>query len=251
MTLLQIVNRTLSAINSTDVASVADTEEAGQVVDLVHLILEELYGDYPWLHKKARDTPDAGATTNDLAVPADWAGIEWIYYNGSTDPKLKLVSYVEPAFMQNLLYDRINSGASNVDANGALNDTDPKYWTSFDQDSLIFDSYPTTLTNTKALCYVTKIPVLPTLDANTPDMPTTFHYVVLYGTLMEAFRTIKGDDDAADRYVERYKRGQIAMKRYADVVQIPQHLRQPTWQRNYARIVPNTHRNDKLIVEAP
>lgn len=235
MTLLQIVNRTLSAINSTQVSDVTDTAESNRVVDLVHYVLEDIYARYPWLHKKSTGSLDAGSDTNDLSVPSDVAGIEWIYYTGATSPLRKPVKYVEPDFFEKLILDRLNSGDSNVDANGALDDTDPKYWTTFDQSTILFDAYDTALDNTKTTCFFIKIPTLPTVAANTPDIPVQHHIVVLQGVLAHAFRTLKGDDAAGDRYMREYMRGLTSMKAFGPVVQIPKNARQPIWLNDYGR----------------
>jgi hypothetical protein len=252
MTLLQIVNRTLSAINSIDVTDVADTEESQQVVDLTTLVLEDMYGRYPWLHRKERGTLDAGATTNDMAVPSDVAGIEWIWYTGNITPTRKIVNWLDPFEFQKLINERLNSGNSNVDAQGALDDVDPRWWTTFDQETILFDAYKTSLDNTKSNCLFIKIPTLPTASANTPDIPAQFHYVVLQGTIYHAFRTMKGDDAAGDRYFAEYKRGLVSMKRYADVVQISPETRTPTWVNSYGRRRTSAHRafDNKVVVEA-
>jgi len=235
MTLLQIVNRTLSAINSIQVASVTDTAESKRVVDLVQLVLEEMYAEYSWLHTKTLGSLGAGSTTNDLTIPATVAGIEWIYYTGATSPLRKPVKYVEPDFFEKLILDRLNSGNSNVDVNGALNDTDPKYWTTFDQSTILFDSYDTALDKANTTCFFWDIPSLPSADANTPDIPARHHVTVLLSTIMYAFMTLKGDDAAGDRFEKRYRRAFVSMKKYGPVVQIPQNERQPIWLNDYGR----------------
>lgn len=106
----------------------------------------------------------------------------------------------------------------NVDSYGAYNDSNPNYWTSVDEEYILFDSYNQNLVSNKARFFGTRTPSTMTLDTDEPDLPQQFRSVLLYGSLAEAFYTLKSDDSLGDRYARHFKEGLTAMKKWARTV---------------------------------
>lgn len=229
MTLIEIVQRVLSAINSQNVSTVDETTESEQVVLLVHTVLDDIYSRFPWLHLKERGNLEVTTTPNRMKIPDNVTGIEWVRYNK------KEITYMEPSDFVDLLDSRLLAGLSNIDSIGAYIDTNPKYWTSFDDQHVDFDGYDGSLVASLTDCLFVKLPDYPVNNTDEPNLPEQYHIAVLHGTLAEAFRTLQGDDAAADRYEAKYARDLIRMRKWGSHLQLDPALKRTTWTTTYGR----------------
>lgn len=189
-TLLQIVQRVLSSMDSDDVNSISDTEEAAQVA----LIAEEVFEDWStrsdWPHKKdlfsLNSLSDTDRPTH-LGIPDDLMNVEFLKYNVTTSTDTKTIwrelKYLEPhAFLDMSL--SLPSSETEVESsltnNGAAiliyNDRMPQYYTSFDEDTIICDAYDSTEENTlqgnKTHVFGAKLTSFTQSDSFVPDVPT-------------------------------------------------------------------------------
>lgn len=189
MTLLEIVQRTLDAMNHDNVNSISDTIESRQIADEARVVYYELMDreDWPHLVKLLQLQALPGiAYPNYLKIPEDVVRIDEIKYEATTADdtrrQFRSIEYLEPNEFLDMIYLR-NSDDTNIttvdDINGTplfiLNDAPPTYWTTFDDEHVVFDSYDSevsdTLLEAKSLCLVKQIPTWTESDTFIPDMP--------------------------------------------------------------------------------
>lgn len=185
-TLLELVQKVLNSINGDEVNSINDTVEALQVAN----IIEDVYfnivtnTDIPE-HADILELTALSDTDfpNYLKLPTGVSKVKVAKYDTSTDTRVRYsdISYVSP---QEFLARTVmrDSTASNVQvvthASSVklliLNDKHPDFWTSFDDEYLIFDSFnnsvDSTLQASKTLALGTTMPTFTLEDAFVPDL---------------------------------------------------------------------------------
>lgn len=208
LTVLQIVQRILSALDSDNVSSFSETVESEQVKLLIDTVYDKLLDDYPWYHLLDHGNLEVTATAHKMKIPNTVQQVNWIKYNKED------VEYITPKEMQDILDNR-DITLSNVDSNGAINDDDPTYWTSFDDEYITFDSYNSSLVASLSNAEFIRKPATLSEDTDIPDLPDRLHNVLLDGVFEEAFRTMKGDLQYAAVYQRKYLMGLHKAKRWA------------------------------------
>lgn len=172
MTLLEIVQNIASAIDADEINSITDTTEAYQMALVVK---ETYYEQFATLDVPTNDSlillNGLADTTkpNYLQIPSTVKQIKWFKYDyqslGQVGDYVKVL-YLDP---EEFIFRTINNaGSSNsptfvtvTDFSGAklsiLNTFNPTYWTTFDNNYIVTDSYnsavDTTLQQTKSLCW--------------------------------------------------------------------------------------------------
>jgi hypothetical protein len=189
MTLLDMVQDILSDMDSDEVNSISDTVEALQVAQIIKSTYYNIIDgrDYPFLHELFQlDTSGTSSRPTHLKLPETIIDLDWIKYNkkrlGETRNRYEKIKYVNP---EEFLYitDQLDSSADNVqvveDITGVdLNirtDKAPEYFTSFDDETLVFDSFDSdvdsTLQNSKLQCYGKRSVAFTLEDSFVPDLP--------------------------------------------------------------------------------
>lgn len=191
MTLLELVQDILSDLNSDEVGSISDTVEAQQVAQTVKTTFYNIIHDDNYPEHYNINTLTANADLNHpsyMQLPTNCLNIEWVMYDSHTtdDPA---ISYLEiPYFSPEKFLKRVLSRLSTDDNILTINDPSgvklliqndkfPEYYTSFDDNTLVFDSYSAvdedTLTAARSLIYSSTEPLwemdddfIPDLDAN-------------------------------------------------------------------------------------
>lgn len=180
-------------MDSDDVNDIADTEESLQVVDIIEdtyfFILEEL--DPPHIKQIVRldNYGDVNQPTR-LVIPSNVSEIYDIKYettsSGDSNRSFRNIRYLEPEEFIDKVLTR-SSGNSEVTESYSpsgtplffFNDRFPYFWTSFDDENVIFDSYDqnesTTLLGSKTQVLGRVIPVFDKEDNTfTPDLPEKY-----------------------------------------------------------------------------
>lgn len=188
-TVLDMTQKILTSMDSDDVNSIFDTEEALQVVSIIedtynHLILQL---DPPSLHTTCQlDGLSDTTKPTSLVIPDDIMEISKIKYEitatGDTNRAFRDLVYCEPQdFIDKLLIR--NSGDTNVQElvtpEGTpllvFNDQFPRFWTSFDDQTVVADAYDntesTTLLGAKTVTLCTKIPTFSKTDTFIASLP--------------------------------------------------------------------------------
>lgn len=189
MTLLEIVSDILNDMDSDEVGSIDDTIESQQVAQIVKSTYFAMMSNRNWAHLKSALNLQA---SGDSALPTHVTIIDsvkelcFINYNavkqGETKRDYKPVKWVEPDDFLRILNKR-NSDETNVDIiqdpSGiellVHNDVKPTYFTSFNDDVLVFDSYDSavddTLQSNKFQAQAYLMPTWSHVDDHTPDLP--------------------------------------------------------------------------------
>lgn len=209
-TLLDLTQSILNDMNGDEVNSISDTLESQQVAQVIRDTYDEIISSRTWPHlnQLISLTPQGSARPTHMDLAESWVYIDIIKYNtrdaDATRDTYDGLTYMTPAQFLDHVNAR-NSSASDVttvsDPSGVdlfiLNDARPLFWTSFDDEVLVFDAYDTgvdtNLQESKFQCWGNVEPTWTHLDAFTPDLPAkAFAYLlaeaksVAFNALMQA-----------------------------------------------------------------
>ena len=209
MTLLEIVQSILSEMDSDNVNSIDDTIESTQVANIVKTTFYELIARRDWPHLNKLFTLNSVSDTNKpnyLKLPSNIQEMEFVKYNrresGDTRDNYDEIKYLYPdVFLhrQNQLNDSLSNVSQVTDTSGVVfpiyNDRPPKYWTSFDDEYIVFDSYDsdvdTTMQGSKTQCRGIFEPSWSAVDTFTPDLPAEAFPLLLEESKSTAFLVLK------------------------------------------------------------
>ena len=191
-TLLQIVQKVLNDMSSDPVNDIDDTEESASIASIVEDIFYEFISDER-IEKHTRVFRlDASGDTDypcEMIIPSGIVRIDTIRYNkkdsASDDDIFREVTYLEPADFLKMVLGRTESSTSidtmnlTEDDNMQIfifNDRHPTYWTTFNQERIVFDAYVSTLEDTlqsnKTMCIGLGEPVFTRTNNYTINLPT-------------------------------------------------------------------------------
>ena len=206
-TRLEIVQRTLSAINGMNVSAVGDTEESEQIAMLLDSVYDYVLHEFIWPHLLTTGNLEVTTTPNQMKFPENLMNVDKVYYGG------KEIDYITPDEMIYLL-DRRDKELPEVDIAGAYLNKPPRYWTSIDDTYVIFDSYPGSLVSNDSRCLYYRKPSELVNDLDCPDLPERFQTVLLDGVIGDAFFTMKRDTANGRVFQSRFKKGMTRMRRW-------------------------------------
>lgn len=209
LTLLQIVQSTLSDMDSDEVNSINDTLESLQVAQIAKDTYFHLMSKRDWPHLQQLfllDSVSDSSRPNYLQLPSNIHEMETLKYNkrksADTRDKYQEVIYMYPdSFM--LKQNELNESNTNVtqvtDSTGVkyniFNDRPAEYWTSFDDEYVVFDSYDvameSSLQGSKTQCNGKIEPVWSAVDVFVPDLPTEAFPLLLSEVKSSAFLVLK------------------------------------------------------------
>lgn len=189
MTVLEIVQDVLNDLDGDFINSIDDTEESQQIAAIVASTYRAMMSNRNWAHtnRTVTLTPsgDSSLPTH-MTIEDNIKEMISVYYdkkkNGETAIRMGEVKWKEPDDFLRYTYSR-NSDNSNTevinDPSGVklliLNDKAPDYYTTFDDNTLVFDSYDTTVDSTlqshKTLCRAYIMPTFSLVDEFIPDLP--------------------------------------------------------------------------------
>lgn len=190
-TLLEICQSILSSMDSDEINSISDSVESMQVANVVRSVYFDVIGraNLPEHYSLVTLDPSGDATKPVLmSVPATIEKIVWVKYNKileDGDPiNMELVQYLSlEEFMK--FMNRLNTEESNISSFSHTigpdtftivyqTDRQPTYYTTFNDNTLIFDSYKsdidTTLQKSKTLCYGKLVIPFTMTDTFTPNL---------------------------------------------------------------------------------
>jgi hypothetical protein len=209
MSLLDITQNILSDMNSDEVNSITDTIESMQVAQIIKSTYYNIIDgrDWPHLYQLFQLTPSGDSTKpTHMQIPENVVDVSWVKYDckefGDIKDKVRKMVYKKPEDFIELL-DQRDSSISTIDevidVSGVhlniYNDRAPTYYTSFDNETIIFDAYDiavdTTLQNSKTACYGKLNPSWIMTDTFVPDLPTQSFSYLLNEAKSTAFLLIK------------------------------------------------------------
>mgnify|MGYP000392132276 CR=1 FL=1 len=188
-TLLKLVQNVLSDLDSDEVNSIDDTVESQQVADIVRQVYEDMISNRNWSHLSRLVQFNPSTTTDKpshLKVPENIKEVEFIKYDvrckEDDDFRYETVHYMYPdEFLNHINSRRSSDDTVDIINNGdgtklmIKNDQPPQYWTSFDDQYVVFDSYnkniESTIQNTKMQSKAFITPTWTHRDDFVPDLP--------------------------------------------------------------------------------
>lgn len=224
LTVLQIVQDVLNDMKGDEVNSISDTLESQSIAQMIKSTYFDLIEERTWpTTKELHQLIASGDSTKPtkMTFPDTIREVYWIKYNKKlsidTIDKFLDVNYLDPTEFIELCNGRDSSLLTVIpqtDDSGVtfliVNDTAPTYWTSFDDETIIFDSYDsgidTTLQVSKTQVYVSKEPSFTISDSHIPDLPAKSFPLLVNEVKSLAFSTLKGTQAfVADRRARRQK----------------------------------------------
>lgn len=206
-TLLDIVQSILNDMDSEPVNSIADTNEAQQIANVVEDTYYNIIAarEIPEHNKLLSLTSlsDSNRPTH-FQYPTATKHIERVQYNAGSelDPLWKTINWVDPV----VFLDRMNQDGLRVETlDGNLpiyviTNAAPTYYTSFDDEHLIFNSYDssveTSLQTSKTRCFGSTYPTFTQDDNFEPDLDNTLLPLLLAEAKSTCFSLFKGGPDA-------------------------------------------------------
>lgn len=208
MTLLELTQDILNDLDSDEVNSLDDTIEAQQVAQIIKTCYYELLSNRNWPHTRKLIQLEAAndiTKPNYLKLPEGLKELSLFKYEASTDVTnltMKDIKFLEPEAFLRYVSARQQTNPNVeavVDIGGSVlfihNNLDPSYWTSFDDQYLVTDSYDKakddTLkkSKTQAMAYV--MPVWERSDSFVPDLPVDAFSLLLEEAKSTAFLSLK------------------------------------------------------------
>lgn len=210
MTLLDMVQNILSALDSDPVDSIDETVEAVQVAELVKEAYFELLSqrDWPFLFSlgQLQGLSDTSNPTK-MKIPDTWNKIKWIKYNK------KEVQWVDPQTFNDIITNRVTQ-AGVINSSGYVINHDPVYWTSYDDKYVVFDGYDSSIDSTlhasKSVVYGTEQATWTHIDTFIPNIPEKFFPTLLAEAKSQAFVNLKQQSNAREE--RKAVRGRMAMR---------------------------------------
>ena len=209
LTVLDMVQDILSDLDSDEVNSINDTIEATQVAQIIKTTYFNIIDgkDWPFLFQFFQlDSSINPARPNYMKLPESVVNVETIKYNKrlitDTFDRYTDVTYKTPEEFLDIVNAR-HSDATNVlvvtDASlvklNIFNDKAPSYFTSFDDEYLVFDSYDsdvdTILQTSKTQCHGKVRPTFSMTDIFVPDLPVQMFSYLLNEAKSTCFLILK------------------------------------------------------------
>lgn len=194
MTLLEIVQNILSATDADEVNSIADTIEAEQCAMIVKETFYDIISNVPepdyegLVQLEGLGDPDKPTY---LRVPSLESDIYWIKYDWQTNGD---VTYTTVKYLQPLDFvARVGQASGNTETQDVVDDSgitltirtdsNPSFWTTFDNEYVICDSFDSdldaTLQSSKVMCWGKTEPTWEQVDEFVPDLrPNLFPYLL-------------------------------------------------------------------------
>jgi hypothetical protein len=220
-TLLEIVQDIASDIDTDEINSISDTTEATQIAQIVKSTYEAIMSNRNWPHtaKLVRMNSSGDNTKpNIMTFDENIKELISVYYNkakfGDTRIRYEQIKYIEPDDMLRVFYGR-NTDSTTIDVvNDGVqvyiiqNNKAPDYFTSFDDSTIVFDSYDssvdTTLQTSKIQVRAYVTPEFVMSDDYIPDLPEeAFSFLIEEAKSKAAYRIAQKPDQKAEQESKR------------------------------------------------
>ncbi len=240
LTLLQLTQNILSAMDAEQVSSITDTVESMQVAEEIRNTYYEIFGN---IEIKSRlkltsleDFTDLGVQyPHILLIPEEIDNLKWVRYNIGTpdEPIWKQLTYISPEEYLEIVLNHTSgetipygeNGGDGVrrvkDINSDLEyiivaNKDPDYWTTFDNTYILFDSYnedqhdgivyANGVQADHTMIYAEILPVFTMSDSFTPDLEDKLFPMLLAEAKSACFVNYKGVSNSKEEQRSRRQR---------------------------------------------
>lgn len=230
-TLLEIVQKILSDMDSEEVNSIGETSESSQIASIVedtfyNIIYNRLIPEHQETMKLV-SLSDSTKPTHFL-YPDNTSNFVWVEYDTSSDGSFEYteVYFLEPAdFLSKIRgvtsdYDSVTEPVSGTNLRIA-NNRMPKYYTSFDDKYIVMDSYDSTVDSTlqssKTRAMGVKVPTFTISDSFVPDIDHNYFPLLINESKSVAMSLLKGAPDPKVEQAARRQRSRIQNDLYNTV----------------------------------
>lgn len=214
--ILDMINDCLLDMGRGFVNDLGQTPEADRVENIYKSVYYQFLQNKLWPNKRQLVNLESLADLTRrtfLRVPEGVTKVDKISYNigTSTDPIWRELTFYEPEKARRMFMDRVLGDAGNttlVDVDGTdlvvYNDNHPTWWTSFDDEYIVLDSYKQSVEDTvqgyKASAWAYVEPVWPQTKNDCVDIPERF--VSAYEAKAKAvcYEKIKKEPSGSDVY---------------------------------------------------
>lgn len=231
-TLKEMVDLILSSMDSDQVNDITDTEEAQQVVKIIRFVYNNMVADLNLPeHFSLFELEASGDNTQPtiMTLPSNVIELRSIKYNNiegtETNPDFIKVHWMDWADFSNLMNsyntDNTNMGSFTRTINGDsitfkyVNDKMPQWWSSFDDGTIVFDSYnadeDTTLQGEKTQCWGQLSTTFTESNTFTPDLDSKQFAFLINESKSLAFAEMK--QTAHQKAEQMGRRNKISMQR--------------------------------------
>jgi hypothetical protein len=209
-TLLEMTQNILAEMNSDEVNSISDTTEATSVASIIKQVYLDLSEemDLPGERNLSALQPYSDLTKpNYLKIPDAVNNIIWLKYDiktsNSGNSNYIDITYQDPGTFIKQISGRPSTDTTNyqiVKHSTNINliiakKIPPTYWTSFDDNTVVFDAYDINVDNTlqasKSMCLAEFNGVLDLADASVPALPENLFRLLYTQSLTRCFADLK------------------------------------------------------------
>lgn len=223
-TLLELTQDILSAMDSDEVNSISDTVESAQVAKIIRRTYYDIISRTDLKeHKELFELESSNDTTKPtlMYLPSTVIGVEWIKYKTNVeednDLRYSEIFYLCPKdFFErqnylNVSQPNVISFSHTINSDTfeffVLNDKMPQYYTSWDDGTVIMDSYDsgedTYLVKNKTMCYGTLYDLFLLEDSFIPDLDPRMFALLYNKASARCFAELKQMSNAAAEREER------------------------------------------------
>lgn len=208
-TLLEIVQEVLSDMVSDEVNDIDDTVESQTVASIVRSVFESMIANRNWPHTKNLVQLESLSDVNKptyFKMPERLKELVSVSYdvrkNMSDSTQYREIKYKDPESFLRYVSNR-DENKDNVvsvtDFSGVkimiFNDKTPEFWTSFDDEHLVFDAFDsnldTTLKKSKTACTAYVIPLFVRSNEAIPNLPAEAFPALIAEVKSTAFYDLK------------------------------------------------------------
>lgn len=229
-TLIEIVSEILSDTSSDWVSSINDTEESEQVAQIVKSTFNAMMVNRNWPHTQQvlSLTPFAdNDRPTHTRIETPFKELISIYYNkqrnGETRRNYQIIRFKAPDEFLRYIYARNNSNPDTdivIDPSGVelliLNNKAPEYYTSFDDKTIVFDSYDSEVDSTlQASKFTVRGYVIPSFELRddfVPDLPIEAFPALIEEAKSKVFIRLKQMQDPKSEQEARRQNSWLSRK---------------------------------------
>ncbi len=216
-TALDFVNDILQAGDSEVVATLGETEEAGQALSILNRAVNRLVNQLDWEHRYVITKLSTASGTTTTWNPTTYPALPWVM-----KLPLNVESVYKVYYNQKEVYYMAKTEFQfrHINKLGLKTTADPRWWTTWDDQYLVFDNFDSDtesqLSSSNSEILVVKFPGVDLSDDNdTPDLPDRFYSAILNKALQYYFTEIESNIAKGREYRSEYVVDLSYLKKWA------------------------------------
>lgn len=225
LTLLQLVQDMLVAIDAENVASTSDTTESAMCVAIANRKYEELMSMFRWRHLRQYSTFSTNANKNQLVVPVGTVAIDpnSLWY-GVSDEEQPIFWLTPNDFLSVTIRRTVaDSDVEKIANIKSYNDRNPQYFTSDDDEILTLDAFPDSSglvgTDCTGILYIISTSRLSS-NSSIFDLPAVAFPALSSLCIAAAIGELKGDTQGAQLEKRNFTRIMSSVMRNTRLVDV-------------------------------